>query len=238
MARGHWPKRNALGQRFKWGSVASEAPWRTIVGVVGDVKHFALEADAAGEVYIPLEQSGPTTMTMAVRTSRNPASLPGEIRGIIGGLDPALPLTEVFTTGQLVERSTALQALRTRLLTMFAAVALGLAVIGVYGVMAFFVAQRSHEIGIRLALGASPVNVRRLVVRRGMTAALIGTALGMAASVPVAQLIEGLLFGVTPRDPLAFAVAPLLLLTTAFAASYVPARRATRVDPLSAIRAE
>jgi putative ABC transport system permease protein len=238
MARKYWPAGDALGQRFKWGNVTSEDPWRTIVGVVGDVKHFALDADAAGEVYVPLEQSGPTTMTIAARTTRDPALLAGEIRGVIGALDPALPISEVFTTRQLVQRSTALQTFRTQLLTVFAIIALGLAVIGVYGVMAFFVAQRSQEIGIRLALGASPTDVRRLVVRRGMTAAMAGTVLGIAAAIPLTHVIEGLLFGVTPNDPVAYAFAPLLLLATALAASYVPARRATRVDPLTAMRAE
>ena len=238
MARKYWPDGNALGQRFKWGSVTSEDPWRTIVGIVGDVKHFGLDAEAAGEVYVPLEQSGPTTMTVAARTTRDLAALAGEIRGVIGGLDAALPVSEMFTTRQLVERSTALQTFRTQLLTAFAGVALGLAVIGVYGVMAFFVAQRSREIGIRLALGASPTSVRRLVVRRGMTAAMVGTALGIGVAVPVTRLIEGLLFGVTSADPVAYAFAPLLLLATALIASYVPARQATRVDPLTAIRTE
>ncbi|HSC25833.1 MAG TPA: ABC transporter permease [Vicinamibacterales bacterium] len=238
MAQKYWPDGNALGQRFKWGCVSCGTPWLTVIGIVGNVKHFGLDAEAAGEVYTPLEQSGPLTLTMAVRTVRDPGSLASEVRGAVGALDPALPIFEVFTTRQLVAQSTAVPAFRTEVLTTFAVVALGLAVIGVYGVMAFFVAQRSHEIGVRLALGASPADVRSLVVRRGMTAAAAGALLGIAASVPVTQLIGGLLFGVTPHDPVAYGVAPLLLLATALLASYLPASRATRVDPLAALRAE
>ena len=238
MARKYWPDGNGLGQRFKWGSVTSEAPWRTIVGIVRDVKHFALDADVEGEVYVPLEQSGPTVMTIAVRTERAPQTLAGEIRGIVGTLDASLPISEVFTTGQLVQRSTAMQTFRTQLLTAFALVALGLAIVGVYGVMAFFVAQRTQEIGIRLALGASPTALRRLVVLRGMKAAVIGAALGLLVSLPMSRMIEGLLFGVTSGDRVAYLLGPLLLLSTALVASYVPARRATRVDPVQAIRTE
>jgi len=238
MARKYWPDGNGLGQRFKWGSVTSEAPWRTIVGIVRDVKHFALDVDVEGEVYVPLEQSGPTVMTIAVRTEREPQTLAREIRGIVGTLDASLPISEVFTTGQLVQRSTAMQTFRTQLLTAFALVALGLAIVGVYGVMAFFVAQRTQEIGIRLALGASPTALRRLVVLRGMKAAMIGAALGLLVSLPMSRMIEGLLFGVTSGDRVAYLLGPLLLLSTALVASYVPARRATRVDPVQAIRTE
>ena len=131
-----------------------------------------------------------------------------------------------------------MQSFRTELLTAFALVALGLAIVGVYGVMAFFVAQRTHEIGIRLALGASPTAVRQLVVLRGMKAAVLGAALGIVVSIPVTRMIGGLLFDVTPGDPVAYALGPLLLLSTALLASYVPARRATRVDPIKAIRLE
>ena len=238
MAQKYWPDGNGLGQRFKWGSASGEDPWRTVVGIVRDVKHFALDARAYGEVYVPIAQSGPTVMTFAVRTSRDPAHLPAEIRGAIAALDPLLPISEVFTTRQLVQRSTAMQTFRTQLLTAFAVVALGLAIVGVYGVMAFFVAQRSQEIGIRLALGASPAVVRRLVIGRGMRAAVLGAALGLGVSIPVTRLIGGLLFGVTPSDPIAYALAPVLLLSTALLASYVPARRATRIDPIRAIKAQ
>jgi putative ABC transport system permease protein len=238
MAQKYWPDGDGLGQRFKWGSAGSDDPWRTVVGIVRDVKHFALDAGAYGEVYVPIAQSGPTVMTFAVRTSRDPAQLPSEIRGAIAALDPSLPISEVFTTRQLVQRSTAMQTFRTQLLSAFAVVALGLAIVGVYGVMAFFVAQRSQEIGIRLALGASPAVVRRLVIGRGMKAAGLGATLGLIVSIPVTRLIGGLLFGMTPSDPIAYALALLLLLSTALLASYVPARRATRIDPIRTIKAQ
>jgi putative ABC transport system permease protein len=178
----------------------------------------------------------PPQTDIAVRTDRDPGTVAGEIRRIVSGLDAALPISEVFTTRQLVQRSTAMRTFRTQLLTAFAVVALGLAIVGVYGVMAFYVAQRTREIGIRLALGASPAALRRLVVLRGMKAAATGAAIGLVVSLPISRMLEGLLFGVTPGDRLAYAFAPLLLLSTALVASYVPARRATRVDPVRAMR--
>jgi putative ABC transport system permease protein len=238
MARKYWPGGNGLGQRFKWGSVSSDDPWRTVVGIVRDVKHFALDAEAYSEVYVPVAQSGTTVMTLAVRTTRDPQTLPVEIRTAVSALDPLLPISEVFTTRQLVQRSTAMQTFRTQLLTAFALVALGLAIVGVYGVMAFFVAQRSQEIGIRMALGASPAAVRRMVIGRGIKAAILGAVLGLIVSIPVTRLIGGLLFGVTPGDPIAYALGPALLVSTALLASYLPARRAARIDPIRTIKAQ
>jgi putative ABC transport system permease protein len=238
LANTYWPRGGALGQRFKWGSVTSADPWRTIVGVVGDVKHFGLDADAAADVYMPMEQVGSARMTVAVRTARDPDALRAEIRPLVGLLDPALPMLEVFSTRELVDRSTAPSRFRTELLAAFALIALGLATVGVYGVMAFFVSQRTQEIGIRLALGARASEVRWLVVRGAMTSAGLGILLGAGGALAAARLLEQLLFGVDPVDPLSFVLAPIVLLATALGASYVPARRATRLDPLAALRTE
>jgi putative ABC transport system permease protein len=238
MARKYWPDGGALGQRFKWGCVACDTPWLTVIGVVGDVKHYSLEEDAPPEVYSPLEQTGSSAMTVAVRTSRDPASLAGEVRDVVRSLDPALAVSEMFTTRELVGRATAAPAFRTQLLTAFALVALGLAVAGVYGVLSFFVAQRRREIGIRLALGATPGGVRRYIIRRGLSAAALGTIIGLAAAVPLMRLLGDLLFGVKPDDPMAFAAGPLLLLGAALLACYLPARRATLLDPVATIRTD
>lgn len=238
MAKKYWPAGDALGQRLKWGSVASDDPWRTIVGVVADLKFFGLDADPVPEIYVPVGQGGTFSLTWAARTSRDPAALAAEARRAVAELDPELPLYEVQTTRQLVDRSTVLPRFRTDVLGAFAAIALLLALVGIYGVMAFYVAQRSREIGIRMTLGATPREVRALVMRRGMAAAAVGAGLGLVAAVPLVRLLRGMLFGVEASNPTAFVAAPLLLLATALVASLLPARRATRVDPVVAIRAE
>ena len=238
MARQYWPDGNALGQRFKWGSARSNQPWLTIVGVVGSVRTYDLVEPAAPDVYVPLQQSGTTAMTVAVRAARDPATLTGEIRAAIADLDPALAISETFSTAELVARATALPLFRTQVLTTLAVVALGLAVIGVYGVLSFFVAQRRREIGIRLALGATPRGITRFVLRTGLTATAIGSLLGVLASLPLMKLLRDQLFEVSPSDPIALILAPALLLITALIACYVPARRATRLEPAATMRPE
>ena len=239
MARRYWPDGNALGQRFKWGSVTAETPWRTIVGVIGDVRHYALDEDVPDEVYMPLEQLGASAMTFAVRVRDGDAGeLRAQIRGIVHEMDPSLPVAELYTTSELVSRSTALPAFRTQLLTGFAAVALLLALAGVYAVMTFHVTQRRREIGVRLALGATAREVRHLVVGRGAKLVALGCLIGVAAAFPLMGLLREVLFGITPRDPLPYAVAPAILLATAVLASYLPAHRATAVDPVETMRTE
>jgi putative ABC transport system permease protein len=238
MAREYWPEGNAVGQQFKWGSKDADNPWWTIVGVVADVKFFGLDRDAAPEVYMPVAQWQSRSMTVALRTARDPAALTPEARAAVAALDPELPLFELMTTRELVERSTVLRRFRTQVLAAFAIAALALALVGIHGVMAFYVAQRNREIGIRMSLGASPHEVRWQVIRRGMSAVLLGAAIGLAASFAVVRLLEGMLFGVRALDATAFVAAPLVLLATALVASFLPARRATRIDPLTAIRAE
>jgi putative ABC transport system permease protein len=236
MARRYWPAGNALGQRLKWGSVGASSPWLTIVGVIGDVKHFGLNEEAPDEVYMPMEQRGTSAITFAVRMQQAPAALSGRIRAIVNDLDSALPVAELFTTRELVSRSMALPAFRTQLLTAFAVLALLLAVSGVYGVVSFQVAQRQREMGIRLALGATPGEVKRLVVGRGMNTVALGCALGVLAAYPLMRLMQDTLFGVAPGEPLPYVIAPAILLSTALLASYLPARRTTAFDPADTIR--
>jgi len=238
MAKRYWPAGTAVGQRLKWGSVASESPWLTIVGVIGGVRHFGLNELAPDEVYMPMEQRGAPAVTFAVRTEHDASALREQVRVIIADLDPALPVAELLTTNELVARSVALPAFRTQLLTAFAVLALLLAVSGVYGVVAFQVGQRRREIGIRLALGATSREVRRLVVRRGMSTVALGCGIGVVAAFPLMRLLQDALFGVTPGDPLPYVIAPAVLLATALAASYLPARRATAFDPVDTIRGD
>ena len=238
MARQYWPGGNAIGQRFKWGSVAADGPWRAVVGVVGNTKHYGLAEATPPEVYMPWGQGGANSMTVAVGAPRDASSLAVEVRSAIAGIDPALLISEMQTTRELMARATAVPAFRTQLLSAFAFVALGLAVSGVYGALSFFVAQRQREIGIRLALGATPRGVRNYIMKRGLSSALLGTAIGLAAAFPLMRLLGDQLFGVTPSDPVAFITAAALLAATAVVASYVPARRATLLDPVATIRSD
>jgi putative ABC transport system permease protein len=160
------------------------------------------------------------------------------VRGIIGEMDPSLPVAELFTTRELVSRATALPAFRTQLLAGFAAVALMLALAGVYAVMTFHVAQRRREIGVRLALGATAGEVRQLVVTRGARLVALGCVMGIVIAVPSMEVLRDVLFGVTPEEPLPYVVAPAILLVTAVLATYLPARRATAVDPVESMRTE
>jgi hypothetical protein len=238
MARRYWPGANPVGQRLKWGSLAANTPWLTIVGVIGDVKHFGLSEEAPEEVYMPLRQLSASAFTFAVRADSDPLRLHGAVRAAVRDADPDLPVFEVFTTRELVARSVALPVFRTRLLSAFAVLALLLAMTGVYGLMAFHVVQRKREIGIRLALGATPREIQRLVVGQGMTLAGIGCVAGLLAAVPVMTFTRSVLFGVAADQPLAYVIGAVVLTATALLASYVPARRASTVSPVDSIRFE
>jgi predicted permease len=236
MARRYWPEGNPVGQRLKWGSLTSQTPWLTIVGVVGNVKHFGLGESAPDDVYMPLKQRSLSAITFAARVNGRADALQDAVRTVVREADPGLPVAEVLTTRQLVSKSVALPAFRTSLLAAFAILALVLSVTGVYGLMAFHVAQRRREIGIRLALGAHPHDVQRQVIAHGMALAGVGCLIGIAAAIPLMKLMRSLLFGVSATDPLAYVVATVLLGITALLASYIPARRVTAVSPVETIR--
>ena len=238
MADRYWPSGSPLGQRLKWGSVASESPWLTIVGVVADVRHFGLEEAAPDEVYMPLAQSSASALTYAVRTDTPALDVRDSVRAIVREFDPALPVAEMVTTADLVSRSMALPAFRTRVLTVFAALALVLALAGVYSLMVFHVNQRRREIGVRLALGATAGGIKRLVIGNAAIDVTLGCGIGTIASLPLMQLTRGVLFGVSPGEPLAYVFASGLLLATTLVSSYVAARRAMQFDPLEIIRAD
>ena len=242
-----WPHKDAIGQRVALDAVPNVKPqaprWRTIVGVVGHVKHYALDAEGREQLYEPHAQPLfgayiSRDMTLAVRTSLDPASVTNAIREQVCAIDKDLPLYNIATMDQLVSNSVAQPRLNLALLVAFAVLALALSAVGVYGVMAYAVTQRTHEIGVRMALGATPRDVLKQVLAEGGRLALIGLALGMVAAYPLTHLMASLLFGVKPNDPLALGGSAVLLAFVALAACYLPALRATRVDPMVALRNE
>jgi putative ABC transport system permease protein len=233
LARRFWPDGNAVGQRLRLGDTG---PWRTIVGVVGSVKHHDLAGDALRYVYVPHAQHPSLEMDLVVRTTVDPASLSSVLRREIHALDPSLPLYDVHTLDEAVERSVGTRRLTNRLLAWFSIAAIVLASLGIYGVTALSVGQRVQEFGVRLALGASRPAVLRLVLRQGLTLAIVGVAIGLAGAAWLTQYVSTLLFRVAPLDPVIFAAATLTLVAVALIACYVPARRATRTDPLVALR--
>jgi putative ABC transport system permease protein len=246
-ARRFWPHRDAVGQRVAIDAVPDSKPqaprWRTIVGVVGHVKHYGLDVDGREQIYFPHKQPlygtfAPRDMTLAVRTSMDPASATSAIRQRVFAIDRGLPLYNIATMDQLVSNSVAQPRLNLSLLVAFAGLALVLAAVGVYGVMAYAVTQRTREFGIRMALGASPANVLRQVFVEGGRLAGLGLAIGLIAALVLTRLMSSLLFGVKPTDPVALGLAAAVLALVTLAACYVPARRATRVDPLVALRYE
>jgi putative ABC transport system permease protein len=245
MARREWPGEDPIGKRLKVGGPEElagpkEKPedWMTIVGVVGDVLQYGLDADPKTEVYIPHLQQPVSVGTLVVRAKADPASVTAAVREAIHGVDKDQPIYNVRTMEAIVSESVASRRLSMLLLGVFATVALVLAAGGVYGVMSYAVTQRTHEIGVRMALGAQPGDVLRLVVVQGMATVLVGIAVGLAGAFAGTRLMSNLLFGVDASDPATFVGIALLLTTVAFVASYIPARRAARVDPLVALRYE
>jgi predicted permease len=246
-ARRFWPHREAIGQRVAIDTIPGVKPaaprWRTIVGVIGHVKHYSLDVEGREQIYFPHRQPlygvfAPRDMTIAVRTSLDPASVTSAIREQVFAIDKGLPLYNIATMDQLVSNSVAQPRLNLSLLVAFATLALALAAVGVYGVMAYAVTQRTQEFGIRMALGASPADVLKQVFLEGGRLAALGLGLGLIAALALTRLMASMLYGVKPSDPLSLGVAAALLAIVAFAACYIPARRATRVDPLVALRYE
>ena len=236
LAQQLFPNENALGQRILIGYPANSA--REIVGIVGDVKDSDLSARQSTQIYVPFVQNPFWAADIAVRVHGNPSALSGTLREQIRAIDSALPVAEVRPMAEVIGSSIAQPRFRTTLLSLFGAAALLLAAIGIYCVLAYTVAQQTREIGIRIALGANPGKVLRLVLGRGLRLAGFGTAIGILAALMLTQLLNSLLFGVSATDPVTFAAVAGLLLGVALLACYVPARRAMRVDPMVALRYE
>jgi putative ABC transport system permease protein len=249
LARAYWPNEDPLGRRFRLLDAPSEdakTVYLTVVGVVADAKNNSLTEAAEKEAYVPMRQRTVAIagmgyaqqMALAVRTSVEPMNLTNAIRQAVSEIDRNVPITETRTMEQILASVTTQPRFNTILLGIFAAVALALAGVGIYGVLSYSVTQRTREIGIRIALGARRGAVLWLVVRQGMLLALLGVAIGLAASFALTHLMAGLLYGVSATDPATFAIIALILTGVAFVACFVPAQRATKVDPIVALRHE
>jgi predicted permease len=238
MADQLWPGQDPIGRRIHIVELQSKDPWQTVVGVVGRVKQDSLESNPRIAFYLPHTQFPARAMTIALRGSTDLSATVTAVKNVLRNLDPDLPMYYVRTMGQRVDESLARRRFSMLLLGVFASIALVLATIGIYGVMAYLVNQGTREIGIRMALGASQRNIVNLVVRQGMALALSGVIIGLAAAFLFTRLIRSLLFGVEATDPIAFGAISLLLFLIALLASYIPAQRATRIDPAASLRCE
>jgi putative ABC transport system permease protein len=237
LARKHWPGQDPIGKRIRFDYPIDKAPWLEIVGVSKDVRH-ELTLEVTPELYLPHAQDSWNSMVLVARTTVDPASLAGAIRQSVWAIDKDQPVFDVRTMDEVRSISIGLQTFSSLMIGIFAGIALLLASIGIYGVMAFVVTQRTQEIGIRMALGARGVDVLRLVLANGMKLAVIGLLIGLATAWGVTRFFAKLLVGVKPTDLLTFSAVSACLLAVAFLACYLPARRATKVDPLEALRYE
>ena len=235
LARQFWPREEPLGKRI---TVSRNSLPSEIVGVVGEVKNNKLESDSLLQIYTPYPQRPWPSMSLVIRVAGDPLSMTTAVRNQVLAVDKDQPVTGVQTMEQVIAASKSQSRFTTQLISSFALVALTLAAFGIYGVMSFSVAQRRHEIGIRMALGAQAGAVLRLIIRRGMMLTLLGVGIGLGGAWALARLIKGLLFGVSETDPVTFGLIALLLTGVAGLACWVPARRATKVDPIIALRYE
>jgi ABC-type lipoprotein release transport system permease subunit len=240
MASQLWPGQDPVGKRIRTGGfdVTANTPWMVVVGVVGRIKQDALDADSRMAIYSAHTQVPGRGMNVVIRTETDPAGLATSVRRQIQEIDPDLPLYNVRTMAQRVDESLARRRFSMLLLTLFAVLALGLAAVGIYGVIAFLVSQSTREMGIRMALGATPGGIRKLIVRQGLLVAIVGVGIGVTGALFLSTFMGALLFGVTARDPLTFAAIAVILGAVALLASYVPARRASRIDPVVSLRTE
>jgi predicted permease len=233
-ARRLWPGEEAVGRRML-------APWGgelMVVGIVGDVRQVDLTAEPQPAVYLSQFNAPRQSTNVVVRTASDPLALAGAIRAIVAEMDPDQPVRSISTISEIMSESVARDRFFTLLFGIFGGLALVLAAIGIYGVLSYSVGQRTREFGVRMALGAQAADVLRMVVASGMTLVAAGVVIGLVAALALTRVMAGLLFGVSHTDPVTFVAVPAILIAVALAASLLPAYRATRVDPMTALRNE
>jgi predicted permease len=235
-ARTYWPNEDPLGKRFK--STRAGSPWISIVGVIADVRTDSLAEANVPQIYLSLYQSDSKHLAILLRGHLNPAAIPEEVRAQVQAVDPTLPVFGAQMLNEVLSSSLGVRRFSMEMVALFGLTALLLAGLGIYGVISYIVGERTHEIGIRLALGAQRGSIVRMVLRQGLGLAVAGAAVGLVGAEIVARLMAGLLYGVGPTDPLTFMGVPVLLLAVALLACYIPARRAMKVDPMVALRYE
>jgi putative ABC transport system permease protein len=238
VARLFWAGEHAIGRRVRLMLRNGPGPWLRVIGVVGDVRHHGLDQPAQPEVYVPYAQAPVASFVLLLRASGDPTDLARGLRSAVQRTDVDLPVDSISTAASVLRESIAEPRLRTTLLNGFASVALMLAAIGLYGLLSFGVARRTREIGLRVALGAEPPAIVRLVLGRGLRLVVGGAAGGVIASLILSPHVERLLFGVTATDPATFVTVVGMLLVVGMVAAYIPARRAMRLDPMQALRSE
>jgi putative ABC transport system permease protein len=236
LAQRMWPNQSALGRRFRFAAEGN--PWMEIVGVVGHIRNDGLGLDLRPQVYWSHQQRPQARMVLAVRTGNEPALLTASVIKAIREIDPEQPVYDVRSMEEVVERSLSSQWLNMTVLSLFASVALVLATVGIYGVLSYSVGLRAREIGIRMALGSQRRDVIRMVLRQATFLAGLGTLIGIVVSLLLGSVLSTLLYEIKPTDVRSFLLAALTLLVVAFAASFIPARRAASVDPLSVLKSE
>jgi putative ABC transport system permease protein len=237
MARRYWPNEDPIGKRVNLGDPAN-TPWVTVIGIVKDTRNVGLEKEPYPQMYAPAAQFPRRAATFVARTSGDPAAVAPALRRELAALDRDLPLYNVRTMEQVLSDSISRRRFQMMLIAAFAGVGLLLAAVGIYGVISYTVAQRSHEIGVRMALGARAADILKLVVGQGLGLTLAGVGVGLAGAFALTRVLSSLLYGVSATDPLTFACVSLALLGVALLACLVPARRATKVDPMVALRYE
>ncbi len=235
-ARRFWPNEEPLGKRLKRGR--PENPWITVVGVVGSVSHTSLQVASQPELYLPYQQNPGLNLTLVARTTSDPKAFAGAVRREVSAIDGDLPVSNLKFMDEIIGKSVAQPRVYALLLAIFAGLALVLASIGIYGVMSYTVTQRTHEIGIRMALGARPADVLKLIVMQGMVLGVAGIIIGLIASFAITRVLASQLYGVTATDPVTFAAISILLILVVLIACCIPALRATKVDPMTAVRYE
>jgi predicted permease len=234
LAQRHWPNQTAIGKRINAGG--QQGDWATVVGVVRHVYNSGPHSEGEPQLYLPYLQSPQAPIFIVTRTDSDTLSMVAGMRASVREMDAGLPVSKIDRMGDLVSKAVAAPRFNTVMLGVFALVALAIACTGLYGAMSYVVARRTHEIGIRIALGGSPGEVRRMVLRESLLIAVTGLFIGSLASLTLSRLLSGLLYGVEPTDPATYAGTTAILLFVSIMASYGPARRATRVDPVVALR--